>query len=247
MNLSITTIADNPTTTLTTMTTFDKNIPATNPSNQVTLTYTNPENDVATAYTISTTNKIYVSTNCTYVANVYTIDITDRGHENGVGSFSYSVTTKTTSLVQNILFFLNAVTDIPYTFKTSSAKTINTNRNILFNKNTTHTTSTISFTLNNTTNPNSNSITSYSIIDSPNNNTLTNYIKLNNNTATDLNYNYTPNNKNLNNKSTLSSTDKASATTANLTFRSKVYNINTNNITVKLINTETINNNSEYT
>ncbi|MCP4914742.1 MAG: hypothetical protein GY909_16615 [Oligoflexia bacterium] len=246
VNVAITAVADNPTATLTTISAFDEDVPAANPSDQVTLTYTDPEGDVATACTISATSKVYVSTDCTCVAGVCTVGITGRGHENGVGSFSYSVTAGTTSLVQNVLFFLNSISDNPYTFGTSSAGTIDADGNILFNESATHTASTVSFTLNSSTDPDSNSITSYAIVDSPVNGTLANCMGLDGSSATDLSCDYTPNDGNLNNGSTFTATDKASATVANLTFRSKVYGSGANGVTVNLIDAENVGGGSEY-
>tara|TARA_R110002072_G_scaffold64203_5_gene159715 strand:+ start:49017 stop:54398 length:5382 start_codon:yes stop_codon:yes gene_type:complete len=248
VNLIITTVSDSPTATLATISAFSEDLRANEPTNdQVTLTYSDPEGDLATACNISATSMVYISTDCTCVAGVCSVGVTGRGHESGVGSFSYAVTAGTSSLVQNVLFSVTAVNDNPYTFGTSSAGTIDGDGNVLFNESATQLPgSAVSFTLNSATDPDGHSITQYQIVDSPVNGTLTDCIGLGGSSATDLSCTYTPNDGNINNGSTLTVANKAQATVANLTFLAKSYGTGANGIIVDLIDAQNVGGGNEY-
>lgn len=249
ITISITGVADAPVGTTATVgasafTTLTEGLRANEPTNDtVTLNYTDAESDLATSCAVTTTYKVYVSTDCSCTLGVCTVGITGLGHETGAGYFDYTVTTAvapTTSVATRVNVTITGAADKPHIFTTaSSGSNIDADGNIYFTESTSHVDTAKSFVLNSALDPDSHSILRYEVVSPPANGTLANCMGLNGSSDTDIDCEYTPVDGNLNNGFAGVPT-KATTVIGDLTFTAKAFGTDANGRTVEMIDSEGI-------
>jgi hypothetical protein len=265
INISVTAAADAPYGTLTSITGFNEDTQANDPTDdQVTLTYVEPDGgETISSCSVSSLNGVYVSTDCTCVANVCTVGLTGKAHTTGVGSFDYTVTSgtaPTTSSAQTVNFIMYAQGDNPIPFGTASSATsfednvgtsaVDSNGSVTFNESSTHLPNYVDFEIATAHDPDGDTSLTYSIVTAPSSGTLTGCMDATGSSGTtDLTCTYTPSNGNLNNSATLADTtankgfDDVGAT--DLRFISSTYGDSSNAISVEIIEADGVGGGSE--
>lgn len=237
VNITINAVADAPVTTNSTITSFQEDKRANEPTTDlITLSYSDAEGDLATTCQIVNTSKVYVSTNCTCSAGTCTVGITGYPNQNGAGYIDYYVmtgTAPTTSNTSRVSFTVSAVADAPFAFQSASAGSTDGNGNVQFNESSTHVPASVSFTLTTATDPEGGTLT-YEILSNPSNGTLSNCMGLDGSSNSDLNCDYIPVDGNINGIGTAASVTIGGG--AGLQVTARALGTYGDDITVNLIN-----------